>query len=278
MINLTCFVLTSLTLYYLTVNLFKDSQFAFLTAIVFTINPASIFFSAFYSESLFCFLTFLGLLCIETNYPFIGASLLGLSGGTRSNGIISCGFVIFDFSKLILNEIASVNTLFDVSQWLKRILRLSVQLFLCFLPFVSFQVYSCLLYCVPYYIRLEIPDKVEEYGDRKGFVMPSDSLPPWCYDVIPLSYSYVQKEYWGVGFLRYYQWKQLPNFALAIPVVILILHFSTQAIIQKLNRITIDFEETIINLINDKITMYAVHAVALTTFCVLCIHIQVIQT
>jgi len=32
-------------------------------------------------------------------------------------------------------------------------------------------------------------------------------------------YSAVQRDFWDVGFLRYFQWKQLPNFALACPAV-----------------------------------------------------------
>ncbi|OLY80369.1 GPI mannosyltransferase 2 [Smittium mucronatum] len=48
---------------------------------------------------------------------------------------------------------------------------------------------------------------------------PGDS--PWCYDQFPLIYNYVQDHYWGVGFLRYYTLKQLPNFVFALPMVIL---------------------------------------------------------
>jgi len=38
---------------------------------------------------------------------------------------------------------------------------------------------------------------------------------------VPDVYTFVQREYWGVGFLHYYQRKQLPNFVLAAPAVLL---------------------------------------------------------
>lgn len=44
---------------------------------------------------------------------------------------------------------------------------------------------------------------------------------PWCAWRVPSVYAYVQSTYWGVGALRYYQWKQIPNFLLAAPSLLL---------------------------------------------------------
>ena len=44
---------------------------------------------------------------------------------------------------------------------------------------------------------------------------------PWCAARLPNAYGFVQKEYWGVGFLSYYELKQLPNFLLAAPALLL---------------------------------------------------------
>lgn len=43
----------------------------------------------------------------------------------------------------------------------------------------------------------------------------------WCRRPVPNLYSHIQSAYWGVGFLRYWQWKQLPNFLLAAPALLL---------------------------------------------------------
>ena len=44
---------------------------------------------------------------------------------------------------------------------------------------------------------------------------------PWCANVPPFVYSFIQKEYWGLGMFAYWRPEQVPNFALAAPVVLL---------------------------------------------------------
>lgn len=46
-------------------------------------------------------------------------------------------------------------------------------------------------------------------------------LHPWCTRKVPSVYAHIQSAYWGVGAFRYYQWKQIPNFLLAAPALIL---------------------------------------------------------
>lgn len=50
---------------------------------------------------------------------------------------------------------------------------------------------------------------------------------PWCSQTIPnisAMYMFIQREYWNVGPFRYYELKQLPNFLLAAPMIVLSLH------------------------------------------------------
>lgn len=87
-LNLILFIMTSIVLYLLTVQLFASKQMAEGVVHWFCYNPSSIFFSAFYSESLFAFLTFTAIYL--TNKSLLMASILfGLSSGTRSNGMKS---------------------------------------------------------------------------------------------------------------------------------------------------------------------------------------------
>ena len=43
-----------------------------------------------------------------------------------------------------------------------------------------------------------------------------------------MPYGYVQDKYWNVGFLRYFELRQLPNFILAAPVIYLVLAHSAR--------------------------------------------------
>lgn len=49
----------------------------------------------------------------------------------------------------------------------------------------------------------------------------------WCTKAVPnlsAMYTFIQSEYWNVGLFRYYEWKQVPNFLLAAPILVLSLH------------------------------------------------------
>jgi GPI mannosyltransferase 2 len=47
--------------------------------------------------------------------------------------------------------------------------------------------------------------------------------PQWCHQTLPSLYSFVQRKYWNVGFLRYWELRQIPNFAMAAPPMLLLL-------------------------------------------------------
>ncbi|KAM7473844.1 hypothetical protein LguiB_021087 [Lonicera macranthoides] len=67
-----------------------------------------------------------------------------------------------------------------------------------FVPFIAFQAYG--------YYNICLGRSVEETRS-------------WCKARIPLLYNFIQSHYWGLGFLRYFQLKQLPNFLLAFPIL-----------------------------------------------------------
>ncbi|CAM9113242.1 unnamed protein product [Hapterophycus canaliculatus] len=48
-----------------------------------------------------------------------------------------------------------------------------------------------------------------------------ERIHPWCAWKVPSVYTHIQSAYWGVGALRYYEWKQVPNFLLAAPALVL---------------------------------------------------------
>ena len=83
------------------------------------------------------------------------------------------------------------------------------------------------------------------HANDKCFTMKvaGDTPSPWCHNEPPLAYSYIQKViliclslfsftlhwsqvHWDNGFLAYWDTKQLPNFLLAVPCVLMVLHHS----------------------------------------------------
>jgi phosphatidylinositol glycan class V len=56
------------------------------------------------------------------------------------------------------------------------------------------------------------------------------SRPPWCNNLIPSIYTHVQRTYWRVGFLSYWTPAQLPNIALALPLLLPLLSYSVSHI------------------------------------------------
>ncbi|MCL7032151.1 hypothetical protein MKW94_026231, partial [Papaver nudicaule] len=97
-----------------------------------------------------------------------------------------------------------------------------------FAPFIAFQAYGYHNLC-------------------RGLI--SDEMRPWCKARVPLVYRFLQGHYWGVGFLKYFQLKQLPNFLLASPILSLAL--CSIAYYVKLNLAAILYPSGVTGRLND---------------------------
>ncbi len=196
LINFVAFPLAASALYYLTLELTKDYCFSRLAVFLFCINPASVFMSAVYSETLFSLFTFCALLALTRNKLWLSAIFIALATATRSNGIVLCGYLGYHCLERLW-RLLSERTIV-----LNRVVVLLVscfcQVLLSLVPFTLFQYYGYRLYC----------------NDHS-------QVPEWCTWNVPIPYSYIQEHYWNVGFLRYFQLKQIPNFLLATPMLIL---------------------------------------------------------
>ncbi|KAG0328306.1 hypothetical protein BGZ99_005659 [Dissophora globulifera] len=187
------FVAAAVQIYNLTNVLFKRERFAFMTAMLYVLTPSGIFMSAIYTESAFAALSFTGMLLAARQQYLLAAITWSVSCTARANGILYAGFFLYDLVvKMDLS--ASLWTKF------KALVKAACLCLITWTGFVAVQAYGYSLYCV---------------GDTLL------DARPWCGTTVPLIYTFVQDFYWNVGFLRYYEIKQIPNFLMAAPMITL---------------------------------------------------------
>ena len=211
-------LLAVIALYHLTIELisakrqFTKRQIAFIASCLHIISPAGLFLSAPYGESIFALLNFAGTLAyikavrIRFQHPdrFTKAECLWIiHAGTRfafaamvrSNGLLSGLIFAWD----AIEAISQPQRLPRDSQ---AGLRFAATIFagaLVGLGFVAPQSFAWAEYCM--------------YAKTR----------PWCSRFPPSIYSWVQDHYWGVGFMKYWTWNNLPLFLLAAPMLLVLL-------------------------------------------------------
>nr|XP_007157779.1 hypothetical protein PHAVU_002G098000g [Phaseolus vulgaris]ESW29773.1 hypothetical protein PHAVU_002G098000g [Phaseolus vulgaris] len=182
LINNLAFVLAALYFYRLSLTLLKDPQTALRATLLFCFNPASVFYSSIYSESLYALMCFGGMYHFVCGGNNLAVLFFALSGCARSNGVLNAGYLCFQTMH------RSFHALFH-----QKRLPLALQIIFVgalrtaciFAPFLAFQAYGYYNICV---------------GRSR------DEIRPWCKARIPLLYSYIQSKYWpqtffSLGFL-----------------------------------------------------------------------------
>lgn len=291
-LNTVCFVKAADALYCLSLRVLQDEALAYKAALLFCINPASIFFTAPYSESMFVLLSFQGMIySIDRDYFKWCAIPFGLAAAARSNGILNIGFILHSGIQEFIKE---KWFLLRTNGWSEKLLIIMKswpavsQMVECFIiavaPFLAYQVYCYVLFCTPQ--KVDSPTHIVQYGLENGLVLPQETLLErnlghWCNAKLPIAYSYVQDHYWNVGFLRYYEWKQLPNFMLACPIVLLILLCSVkyfkhnQPLLRTLGFQLETNSKRMKGTLSPDMFVFVVHVTFLTLFCLAFVHIQV---
>ncbi|EOY32359.1 Transferases, transferring hexosyl groups isoform 1 [Theobroma cacao] len=194
-ISNVAFIFAAIYFYRLSVIVLKDPNAALQASVLFCFNPASIFYSSIYSESLYALFSVGGLYYLKSRANNIAVFWLALSGFARSNGVLNAGYFGFQTMHQAYDAAFLKKRAF-LALWI--LISGALRCICIFVPFITFQAYGY------YNICLE---------------RSSDEMRPWCKARIPLLYNYIQSYYWGMGFLRYFQLKQLPNFLLASPIL-----------------------------------------------------------
>jgi GPI mannosyltransferase 2 len=277
-LNVIFFAKAANALYNLGRKILRDQRKAEIATILFCFNPGSIFFTAPYSESLYSWMSFsLMIICFDDISSVLIVVPLSLSILCRSNGLINIGFVVYYGLKKMFSQHSILSF---ITYFLKIV---SILVIIAF-HFGLMQVYNYYLFCLPK--NFSFPDVIKDFAVANDLVLAgnrtNDDTSPWCSNNFPISYSYVQDRYWNVGFLKYYELKQLPNFLLATPIVLIILvnsikyfahnkEYCCRLGIFKLRNSV--FRVTTVA--DQNLFVFVVHAMTLTIFCIFFIHIQV---
>ncbi|KAK5677133.1 ER membrane glycoprotein subunit of the GPI transamidase complex-like protein [Elasticomyces elasticus] len=187
----------------------RKRHLAFTTSCLHVFSPAGIFLSAPYAEAPFALLNILGLLCyaqaienrfstfadayqLDASFTLLSGLLFGLATTMRSNGILS-GLIFAWDTVSMLPRLGAVLRTRD-GEAITRFLATLAAGVLIAAGFVLPQAVAYMEYCTDGATR------------------------PWCTAYPPSIYSFVQSEYWDVGFMRYWKMSNLPLFLLALPV------------------------------------------------------------
>ena len=130
-----------------------------------------------------------------------------LASSTRSNGFVNCGFIAYYH----LQSIARKWIEFKISSAI--LFRYFLQcLSLCILvimPILLVNAYGYFRFCSCH------------FGTSSLNGASCFSRPGWCNNTFPFIYSHIQTHNWGLGLFAYYQFKKIPNFLLASPLIAL---------------------------------------------------------
>ncbi|XP_008835055.1 GPI mannosyltransferase 2 isoform X4 [Nannospalax galili] len=164
----------------------------------------------------------------------------------------------------------------------KEVLRFAAS---CRILTLMLQYYAYTQFCLPGSAH-SIPETLKQFAVDRGYRIAKGNEPPWCSWDLPLIYSYIQDVYWNVGFLRYFELRQVPNFLLAIPVAILVVWAAwTYVTAHPWFCLTLGLQRSKDSKILEKphpgflspqVFVYLVHATVLLLFGGLCMHVQVL--
>ncbi|XP_077823831.1 GPI alpha-1,6-mannosyltransferase 2 isoform X2 [Macaca mulatta] len=279
-LNFLFFMLAAVALHDLGCLVLHCPRQAFYAALLFCLSPASVFLAAGYSEALFALLTFSAMGQLERGRVWTSGLLFAIATGVRSNGLVSVGFLMHSQCQGFFSSLTMLNPL---RQLFKLMASLFLSVFTLGLPFALFQYYAYTQFCLPGSAR-PIPEPLVQLAVDKGYRIAEGNEPPWCFWDVPLIYSYIQDVYWNVGFLKYYELRQVPNFLLAAPVAILVVWATwtyvtthpwlclTLGLQRSKNNKTL--EKPDLGFLSPKVFVYLVHAAVLLLFGGLCMHVQ----
>ncbi|EPQ61292.1 mannosyltransferase [Gloeophyllum trabeum ATCC 11539] len=239
--------------YDLSTEVFGSNKIAYLATLLSLMpsSPATLRYAP-YTEPFFSYLSYKGMLASIRSRYIQATAFFMLASTFRSNGVFLAGYLIWPLLAVpILRR--------DKPRGASVLYATCLAAFI-FTPFISHQYFAYRLFC------------------------PSESPPSWCSTFPPSIYTYVQSTYWDVGFLRYWQVAQIPNFLMAAPVYALLLFFCwyhlSHRIPEMAKALLAGSEVPAVDgrldpFLSPKLTPFVIHALVLTTTLLVSSHVQI---
>ena len=200
LISFISFGIAAVSLYRLTKAITNQESVATMATLVFCVNPATVFYTVAYTESLFSATTFLGLLLLKEDRFWTSVLCLTAASATRSNGFLAIGYVLYPQLMHLLSSKSNQRKCIPKQGGIGLVQSLMGSACIA-APYVSMQIYAYREFCLS--------------GSY------ADSEVPWCFQRQTL-YSFVQEKYWDVGFLRFYsKFERLANVLQSLPILLL---------------------------------------------------------
>lgn len=258
------FVIAAVFFYRLSCKVLVNRRMAYHSALLFCVNPAGIFSSALYSESLFNAASLGGLFALSHGQHVVSTLAFVLACATRSNGITYAGYFLYQLLQTFRIHHQ------ELKSWRSHVAQLCVQVVTCSGSVVA----------------LSMPYIVHNWQGYNDFCEErrAPQRPLWCNASLPNIYKHCQLAYWQVGFFKYFQISQTPNFILAAPICFLalgsIVHYVRA---DPIRFISIEFSRgtpkaklPIDDFSHDAAGVYVYHLFGLLIITVPFIHIQVL--
>jgi GPI mannosyltransferase 2 len=210
LLNTLCFLLTIIVLWRLleTIPGLSEDQI-FFALHLFIFSPSSVFSLSVYTESLFALLSFSGMLSLQLDQTLMASLCFSLASLTRSNGIFSVVFILSHALCSLLSTRLS---------WRRHLRTILSSLGVSLLTSLPYLLHSSFAFASLCPALSSSPDPLEDRcapQEATGELCASNGVGAMAI------YPALQSKHWGVGLLKQYHWRQIPNFLLALPVLVL---------------------------------------------------------
>jgi len=280
------FVFNGVFLYHLTKQLTNQENIAFVATVAYSWSPASIFFSALYSESIYLMLSFLGMLVLyrRSNAPInriFSVFMFAFAYLARANGILNFGFVAFRNAEYIASLITNkpYPTLEITFNVVYEGLFLFLEYMIFILPVKFFEWNTLQKFCPISLTQFcSSNSRISELflSPNKCFYPNETDDLPWCRSYsfitpVPCYYSHIQQKFWGVRLFGHWHIRKLPFFLIASPTLALNFYGSYDVL-----KSVLIHKPLISTLFLNKLFPFAIHSLFISCSAIFVYNVEVI--